>query len=96
MLLGDESESEEPTIGTGKFEEPKHEKNEKKSEPHGHGLSTSMESSIRPYKAPEPPPKEIREKLKIKSGDWVTVDPATGKVEINPEGFPEKFEFISS
>jgi hypothetical protein len=45
--------------------------------------------------APEPP-KEILEELTVSEGDWVTKDVANGKVEVNPEGFPEKYEFISA
>jgi hypothetical protein len=40
-------------------------------------------------------PKEQVEKkvpLKVKEGDWVTRDVSNQKVEVNPEGFPEKYE----
>ena len=82
-LIGDTSESEDPTIATGKYEEPPQEaKHLKKGE------------EPEPAPAPAGPPKEIREKLKVKEGDWVTVDTMNAKIEVNPEGFPEKYEYV--
>jgi len=40
-------------------------------------------------------PEKKYEDLAVAEGDWVTKDVANGKVEVNPEGFPEKYEFIS-
>jgi hypothetical protein len=41
------------------------------------------------------PPKEIKEELVLSEGDWVTIDPSNNKLEVNPEDFPEKFEYVS-
>lgn len=35
---------------------------------------------------------EKKEELKVKKGDWVTKNVANGKVEVNPEGFPDSYE----
>ena len=45
---------------------------------------------------PAEPPKEILEELTVAEGDWVTKDVASGKIEVNPEGFPDKYEFLSA
>ena len=45
---------------------------------------------------PAEPPKEILEPLSVSEGDWVTKDVASGKIEVNPEGFPDKYEFLSA
>lgn len=89
-LLGDESPGEEPSVGTGKFEEPP--KQEKKPETHGHEKDKAP--APEPPPVPAEPPKEIREKLKLKEGDWVTVDLGNGKVEVNPKDFPEKYDYV--
>jgi hypothetical protein len=49
-----------------------------------------------PKAKPAPGPVEKTEPLKVAEGDWVVKDTVTGKVEVNPEGFPDKYEFISA
>ena len=89
-LIGDDSgEKEKFMLHTGEYEEPE--------------APTEPEQLPEGEAQPEPPPTgeapaepvEKLEELSVAEGDWVTRDVSNGKVEVNPEGFPEKFEFIA-
>jgi hypothetical protein len=101
-LIGDKSENEEFLLGTGEYEEPKPPKVEGE-QPEGEA-KPEAEAPVEvnpdgvPYDSKAKPklgPVEKTEPLKVAEGDWVVKDVASGKVEVNPEGFPEKYEFIS-
>jgi hypothetical protein len=49
-----------------------------------------------PKAKPKEGPVEKTEPLTVAEGDWVVKDVPTGKVEVNPEGFPDEYEFVSS
>jgi hypothetical protein len=61
----------------------------------GEGPDSRGVSGDAELEPPPEPPKEKLEELSVSEGDWVTKDVANGKVEVNPEGFPDKYEFIS-
>jgi hypothetical protein len=99
-LIGDDSgEKEKFMLHTGEYEEP-----EAPAEPtpvEGEGEQPSGEAPAEPAEPPltgEAPaePVEKLEELSVAEGDWVTKDVANGKIELNPEGFPEKYDFISA
>ena len=86
-LIGDDSEEKEKfMLHTGEYEEP-----EAPAEP-----EQLPEGEAQPEPPPTAEPVEKLEELSVAEGDWVTKDVANGKIEVNPEGFPEKFEFIAS
>ena len=81
-FVGDTSPGEELMVSTGKY--------------------TTPPPPVEPVEGEEPPPpappfvpEEIFEEWDISEGDWATKDAVTGKIEINPEGFPDKYEFFS-
>ncbi len=94
-LIGDDSgEKEKFMLHTGEFEEP-----EAPPAP-AEGEEQPAEGQAPAEAAPtgEAPaePVEKLEELSVSEGDWVTKDVSNGKIEVNPEGFPEKYEFISA
>ena len=94
-LIGDDSgEKEKFMLHTGEFEEVEPAPAEPEQQPVEGEEQPSGEAPAEPAEPPEPP-KEKLEELTVAEGDWVTKDVANGKIEVNPEGFPEKFEFIS-
>jgi hypothetical protein len=111
-LIGDDSgEKEKFMLHTGKFEEPApapEAPTEGEAQPSGEiqgdqpevpgGVTGDTESSRGKTGDAEKvePPKEILEELTVAEGDWVTKDTASGKIEVNPEGFPDKYEFLSA
>jgi hypothetical protein len=98
-LIGDDSEEKEKfMLKTGKFEEAEPAETKAEAQPEGEEVpegEPQPEPSGEGAEAPAEAPKEILEELTVAEGDWVTKDVASGKVEVNPEGFPEKYEFIS-
>lgn len=108
-LIGDTSEGEEFLVGTGEYEEepeaePAPEEGEEgpqppKDEQPAEGEVNPDGIGAVPYdpkRKPAAGPKEKTETLTVSEGDWVVKDAATGEVEVNPEGFPDKYEFVSS
>jgi hypothetical protein len=94
-LVGDESEGKEILVSA----EPQQweEKPIEGAEP----VEVTIEPPPRDPNAPktkkEVPKQQVEKKvpLKVKKDDWVTKDTANGKVEVNPEGFPDKYEQLA-
>jgi hypothetical protein len=87
-LIGDDSgEKEKFMLHTGEYEEPEAPAESEQQPVEGEGGEAPAEPTE---------PVEKLEELTVAEGDWVTKDAANGKIEVNPEGFPEKFEFIAS
>ena len=105
-LIGDDSgEKEKFMVHTGKFEEteaapePEPQPEGEEAPEQGAGpesAGTTGDAELKAAEAPPEPPKEILEELTVAEGDWVTKDVANGKIEVNPEGFPQEYEFISA
>lgn len=110
-LVGDTSEGEEIRVGTGEYEEPKVEAEPQITEGEnvGEGGEESKPAASAevnpdgvgavpydPKRKPAAGPVEKTEVLKVNEGDWVVKDAASGEVEVNPEDFPDKYEFVSA
>jgi hypothetical protein len=104
-LIGDDSgEKEKFMLHTGEYEEvepaapaePVAGEGEQQPEQGGGEASPGTTGDAQLPAEPPEPPKEKLEELSVAEGDWVTKDVSNGKIEVNPEGFPEKFEFISA
>src|SRR4029077_20001348 len=102
-LIGDDSEEKEKfMLHTGEFEEVEPapaepqagEGEQQPAQGEGEASPGTTGDAELPAEPPEPP-KEKLEELSVAEGDWVTKDVSNGKIEVNPEGFPEKFECIS-
>jgi hypothetical protein len=94
-LIGDDSgEKEKFMLHTGEYEEVEAPPEPEQQPVEGEGGEAPAEPT-EPAEPPEPP-KEKLEELTVAEGDWVTKDVANAKIEVNPEGFPEEFEFISA
>jgi hypothetical protein len=91
-LIGDDSGEEGFHVWNGEYEEPEAPPTE--PEPPVEG-EEQPEPVVAEAVEPAEPPEKKYEDLAVAEGDWVTKDVANGKVEVNPEGFPEKYEFIS-
>jgi hypothetical protein len=94
-LVGDTSEGEEILVS---HEPPQwEEKPIKGAEPVEVVIDPPPRDPHAPKTKKEVPKEQVEKKtpLKVKKDDWVTKDTANGKIEVNPDGFPEEYEQLS-
>ena len=94
-LVGDTSEGKEVLVSA---DPPQwEEKPVKGAEPVEVTIDPPPKDPHAPKTKKEIPKEQVEKKvpLKVKKDDWVTKDTANGKVEVNPEGFPDKYEQLS-
>jgi hypothetical protein len=94
-LVGDTSEGDEILVS---HEPPQwEEKPIKGAEPVEVVIDPPPRDPHAPKTKKEIPKEQVEKKtpLKVKKDDWVTKDTANGKIEVNPDGFPEKYEQLS-
>jgi hypothetical protein len=94
-LVGDDSEGREILVSADPVEYE-----EKEIEP-AEPVEVPIEPPPTDPEAPKTewkvPTEQVEKKvpLVVAKDDWVTKDAANGKIEVNPEGFPDDFEQLS-
>jgi hypothetical protein len=91
-LVGDDSEGKEVLVSA---DPPKYEEKViEGAEPVEVPIEPPPKDPHAPKTKKELPKEQVEKKveLKLKKGDWVTKDTANGKIEVDPEGFPNDYE----